>query len=98
MLKVKTAVDVRQEWTAALRSGKIHQVIGFAWDAGGGMCVWGVLMKITGGQYGAPTQWPEAATKAGITLAQLSELIRKNNSGTPFPVLADEIDALPYTS
>ena len=100
MLKVKTAVDIRDEWTAELRSGRWKKVCG-----GTGAShprVHACALQILALQIGLTAdEWssPEVRRAAGLSYGDYSNIYDLNDKkNSTFSEIADYIDTLPYTS
>lgn len=94
---------LKEDWVAALRSGKYRQGEGWL-EKQGSYCCLGVLLKIKGVE---PAEWPRLMRMAsvlpdsyasGLRCATMTDLAKRNDGscGVPkmtFPEIADYIEA-----
>lgn len=109
MLKIKTAVDYREELIGALRSGRHRQCEGWGMPnvASAPTCFLGVALREFNmlwigigalGGIGLPSDARDKiAARIGLGRTHIDRLVHLNDNGGNFDKIADHLEALPYT-
>ena len=101
MLAIDPRIAARQRVCSALRDPNARQTFGTygRWlDPAAPVCVWGMVFRVfelSTLNRDRDLMIVDCATKLGITYDQAIDLLHLNDRGDPFPVLAEQLEALP---